>query len=133
MSATWLYTDNPRFPWAIAQGPGDDYVAAPIYAFNPLYARQVDETYPPLKQHVVIATGTKTECSRGVRLIQREERSSRKQVPLDRAMQILEESQNTPQARDWSKCHRCFGSGSVYVDRMKLRCPLCGGSGQGMR
>lgn len=129
-----LFSMPHRFPHAIAQGPNGDYIALPIYAFNPIYAGQVDETYPLVKQYGVIATGTKTECKQGLRLIEKERRLTGTWVPLDRALEIIAKiADGHVQARDWSKCHRCFGEGSVYVNRMKLRCPLCGGNGRGMR
>ena len=124
-----------RFPHAIAQGPSGDYVVLPIYAFNPEnWAVDGNETYPLMKQHGVIATGTKTECLRGLLFIKKEAKLTGKRVPLDRALALLEPvSEKGAQPRDWSKCHRCYGEGRVYVNRMKIRCPLCGGSGRGMR
>lgn len=126
-----------RIPYAIAQAPyqnlWDGYVAAPIYAFDPIRPGQRDETYPLLKNFGVIAIGTKTECMQGVRIIKREQRATQKPVELRRVFQLLEELADGPKARDFSLCHRCYGEGAVYVERMKITCPLCGGSGRGMR
>ena len=84
-----LYSMPHRFPFAIAQGPNGDYITLPIYAFNPVYAGQVNETYPLVKQYGVIATGTKTECKIGLRLIEKEQRLTGTWVPLNRALEIL--------------------------------------------
>jgi hypothetical protein len=122
-----------RFPYAIGHSRFNDYVAAPIYAFDPIRPGQIDETYPFLKNHGVIAIGTKTECMQGVQVIEHEQRTTQRRVGLDRALQLLEELSAGPKARDFSKCHRCYGRGTVYVERMKITCPLCGGSGRRMR
>lgn len=124
-----------RFPHALAHGPSGDYVVLPVYAFNPEnWSEDGNETYPLMKQHGVIATGTKTECLRGLLLIRKEAKRTSKKVPLNRALELIESvSEKVGQARDWSKCHRCYGEGSVYVARIKIRCPLCGGTGRGMR
>ena len=123
-----------RPPYAIAQGPLGDYVVAPIHAFNPeSWARGGNETYPLLKRHGVIATGTKTECLRGQLVIRKEAMITHKIVPLDRALELLSAHIESAKPRDWSKCHQCFGDGSVYPAGMKVRCSLCGGSGRGMR
>jgi hypothetical protein len=124
-----------RFPYAIAQGPSGDYVVAPIYAFNPeAWSTDGNETYPLLKQHGVIATGTKTECLRGELVIHKEERRTRKSVPLEKALELLKiHTEERMKMRDWSKCHHCYGEGHVFVSRMLVRCPSCGGSGRGMR
>jgi hypothetical protein len=128
-----------RFLYAIALGPSGDYVVAPIYAFNPeSWSENGNETYPLLKRHGVIATGTKTECLRGEFQIRKERLLTKKNVPLDRALEILKPLSDNgdgdgAKPRDWSKCHQCFGNGSVYAGRMKIRCSLCGGSGRGAR
>lgn len=122
-----------RIPYAIGHGPQGDYVAAPVHAFDPIRPGQIDETYPFLKQHVVIATGTKTECLTGERVLTRARKALGTNIKLDHALQLLEELSRGPEARDFSRCHRCYGDGSVYVKHQKIRCPLCGGSGRGMR
>lgn len=128
-------TSPVRFPHAIAHGPSGDFVVLPIYAFNPeSWSEDGNETYPLMKQHEVIATGTKTECLRGLMLIRKEAARTKKKVSLEQAIRLLEPvSEAAGQPRDFSKCHRCYGEGSVYVARMKIRCPLCGGNGRGMR
>lgn len=76
-------------PHVIALGPLGDYVCAPSVAFKPITPRQINETYPLLKGHKVIATGTKTECYHSLALIRKEERSTRDHVKLSRAIEIL--------------------------------------------
>ena len=71
MSHRSPHTNRP--PYTIAQGPLGDYVVAPVHAFNPeSWNTSGNETYPLLKQHGVIATGTKMECLRGELAIRRE-------------------------------------------------------------
>jgi hypothetical protein len=124
-----------RVPYAIAQGPLGDYVVAPIHAFNPeSWSADGNETYPLLKQHGVIATGTKMECLRGELVLRKETKLTRKKVPLDRALELLKTHiEEGVKIRDWSKCHHCYGDKYVFAGRMKIRCPSCGGNGRGMR
>lgn len=133
MSPRSPHTKRP--PYAIAQGPLGDYVVAPVHAFNPeSWNTSGNETYPLLKQHGVIATGTKMECLRGELAIRRETRLTKKHVPLDRALELLREHiEESAKPRDWSKCHHCYGEGRVFSGQMKVRCPSCGGTGRGMR
>jgi hypothetical protein len=128
-------THTKRPPYAIAQGPLGDYVVAPIHAFNPeSCSTDGNETYPLLKKHGVIATGTKIECLRGELLIRKEAKLTKKTVQLNRALELLQTHiDEGAKPRDWSKCRHCFGDGHVSTGNMLVRCPSCGGSDRGMR
>ena len=112
-----------RFPHGLAVGPTGGYDVAPVDAFKETLAGD-------MKEHSVIATGTKAECLRGARLIKQQERRTGKKVDIADALKLLEKAAEGSQSLDPSKCPRCQGEGKGFINRRQVKCFLCGGTGR---